>query len=728
MPVCLTVRGHFSTSTKVFLQCLLVTSATFQLAFCQTNAQDQFNFNIDPNTGASIQDKTPVPLGDLIKTIADGDTLAKAEALYQLIERKTETQSAIPVLTATLDHRDHSIRALASDAFVAIGKAAVQPLRAALAKSTGRQLAAIATTLGRLEKLTIEDLRSFATNKDPRVKAVAAKYAARFEQPGSTLLIEMLNDPEPAVAVAAIEALANCTTNKPQAVEALKSTLTSDTLAPATIETLAKLGMDAQRAIPNMIATGIDVEDALKHIGPPHPDDLPAMAKLLYHHDQEIQILAAEQLELLGKGVAPIIDDLEKAASQTAERYLLAVKEAEKHADDDYYDDNSGRMTVAIESMANCLLNTDDGIERYLNTCVMVAEKTGFYLTYSYNAKFKKLGQQAVPMIRKLLQHQNEDVRLMALEGVAYMGPAGAAVKDDVAKFLESTDEFTRANAIEALTTMGPSAGSIALPYLVSDYKHGRIELRDFADRIAGIGYASMEAQLILEKGMIEAEDWRKSVCARALIKSTTQLNETSNKIISAANDGVFANTRTVIKAFSETNLKTPEYIDFLISQLDSKDGWTRHDALVALGKLGPYAKSALPSIQQRLNDSQSSTKLKACSAIYLISGEPQQLHKLFEEMLVPTEENERLYGLRVVNEIIELGHAGAEFQDLVVALSSKAKPYVMERVVEACVCINSAETRALLIDLSKSRDWAIHSAATKALENTDNQKQKAHQ
>lgn len=728
MPVCLTVRGHFSTTAKMFLQSLLVTVATILLAFCQAQAQDQFNFNNDPNTGASIQDKTPVPLDDLIKTITDGGTLAKTEALIQLIERKTETQSAIPVLIDTLDHRDHPIRVLASDALAAIGKAAVQPLRAALAESTGRKRAAIATTLGRLEELTIEDLRSFATDKDPRVKAVAAKYAAKFEQPGSTLLIEMLNDPEPAVAVTAIEALANCSTNKPEVVEALKSMLTSDTLAPATIETLAKLGMDAQRAIPNMLATGIDVEDALKHIGPPHPDDFPAMVKLLYHQDQEIQILAAEQLELLGNGVAPIIDDLEKAASQTAERYLLAAKEAEKHADDDYYDDNSGRMTVAIESMANCLLNTDDGIERYLNVCVMVAEKTGFYLTYFYSAKFKKLGQQAVPSIRKLLQHQNQDVRLMALEGVAYMGPAGAALKDDVAKFLESADEFTRANAIEALTTMGPSAGSIALPYLVSDFKNGRIELREFAQHVARMGCATMEAQIILEKGIVESEDWTRCVCATALIASSKTPGETAEKIIAEANKGTFINTRTIIIELAKLELKTDSYVNFLIRQLDSRDSSTCCNTAIALGHIGPDAKPAIPALKRLLKSQNDGIRVKVAAAIYLISGDPQPFRKQMNEKINRNGQEKGLFHYNAIREIIELGPAGAEFQDLVFNVHDEAHLNSTETLIAVCESINSAETRDLLIELSKSRDWAIHSAATKALENIDIQKQKAQQ
>jgi len=88
--------------------------------------------------------------------------------------------------------------------------------------------------------------------------------------------------------------------------------------------------------------------------------------------------------------------------------------------------------------------------------------------TYEAYKNLQMLGPQgnaAVPQLRTLLKHKDEDLRAKAAKTLASMGKAGAAAAPDLTNLLDDKDEGVRYWAADALGKMGADALA-ALPKL----------------------------------------------------------------------------------------------------------------------------------------------------------------------------------------------------------------------------------------------------------------------
>lgn len=222
-------------------------------------------------------------------------------AIRALSELKTQAGPAIPSLCKLLDDPQHGTRANAVDALVAIGNNTVKPLRELTHAQSGRCRAAAATALGRLGHLEPDELERFATDDDPRVRSAAVQALTGLGKTGATRLVAMLADTEESIAVEAARGLRENHADSAAAIAALIQMLSRPRVGGAAAEALSSYGVQAQRAVPWIIKVyplgeprqfswDDAAEDALEHIGPPHPDDIPLLIECLSHQELEARI------------------------------------------------------------------------------------------------------------------------------------------------------------------------------------------------------------------------------------------------------------------------------------------------------------------------------------------------------------------------------------------------------------------------------------------------------
>jgi HEAT repeat protein len=658
---------------------------------------------------------------ELTKIIERGDNPAADMAIRALGAMTSKAAPAVPVLCDKLDDRSQATRASAVDALVAIGADSVEPLRKLIHSPSGKSRAAAATALGRLHRIDLDDLDELAKDPDPRVRAAVAVALAQSGEPGVARLAAMLTDDELAVAVEAARGLQANRADPSVAVPKLIESLSRPDLGWAAANALAAYGIEARRAVPAILksyplgtADRLGWHDAaeqtLDHIGPPDERDVEAVSALLTDDNEEVQILAAASLSLMGMAGRSAAPALESAAEVTIERYLELQREFESKPDD--LRDKSGRVFVAVESLVAAVWHVTHDADRFLKLLEQTVTAAGSPIHFSAPVPWTEFSADDCLLLERLLRSSDASVQYTALEGVRAIGAKAGPLKQVLFELADEKDLDIPRQAIAALAAIGPSVAEEAAPVLFARLADGTIRLSDFAAAIGAMNIRSADSEAVLERGLQDADRSTVKACAAALSKTSSNPEQTVAKIIESARSGPLTQWDAIDVLQRET-AAAGIVVLYLIEQMSSKDVSARRLAIEAVGNFGPAGAPAIDALKAQLDDKSVEIRLQAAKSIFQISGNVAPLDRQLRSLFNGQDPQQR----HSANETIEeLGPAGAPFLHYVIAELHAPGPISPADMISVLNAVGSADATAALEQLAKSTDWELRSRAIAAL------------
>lgn len=198
------------------------------------------------------------------------------------------------------------------------------------------------------------------------------------------------------------------------------------------------------------------------------------------------------------------------------------------------------------------------------------------------------LGEPSVPSLIEALKHEKARPKVAYVLG--RIGPKAAAAAPALARLLRVNDPETRREAAIALAKIGPAAKQ-AVPVLI-EVMEARRESPEYAPVFAlgSIGPAAAAAK-------------------PALIKAMSGKDETL---------AVFSAWALALIDPSDADV-AKKSVPLLCAALADSEAGIRHQAAVALGKLGPLAKTAVPALQKAQRDADPEVAAAAGAALKAI-------------------------------------------------------------------------------------------------------------
>lgn len=314
-------------------------------------------------------------------------------------------------LVVALD--DANIRQGASIALTNLGQPAVPVLRKSLVSESKDVRLWSAYTLGQIGPLaasTVEALNVTLADADPALRAVAAEALGKIAAPAAVdSLINALDDENDQVRQHAVVALGQIGPAASTATKKLIVALSDSQLRTITRDALIQIGPDAVDPLIESLDDDnirFDVLVVLRTIDPvktkqqglaqPTPADLPSLRKVLYDVTRQLADRTAAAASLVDLG-------------------------------------NDGQV-VLIEAFE---------VPEIVRTATEA---------------FAKADSTAVPLLVKVLKHQQPDLRASAADALGHMGIAASDAVTDLIALLSDQDRQVRYRGVRALHELGPKA------------------------------------------------------------------------------------------------------------------------------------------------------------------------------------------------------------------------------------------------------------------------------
>ncbi len=672
-------------------------------------------------SGADSDPDALTHLPRLIKIVEQGQQPDMSLAIRALARLQSQAAPAVHVLCVRLDDSDYATRGLAIAALVAIGEAAVVPLRELLDAASGRARSSATEALGRLQRIEISDLDRLAKDSDPRVRAAVARALSHVGQPGVPRLAPFLADEDLAVAVEAARALQSNREDPATAVPALTEAVSRLHLGCAAADALAAYGVAAQRAVPMIIRHyplghssifGWDdaAETALTHIGPPAEQDMAAVCACLNHENVEAKILAARSLALMETQGRLAATALEAAAKSTLQQYLDAQRTRQE--DRGFAEDNSGRMWVAVEECAAAVWHVTHDADRFVSLLEQVVAGADEPVRFSSPAPWQGFTANDCQFLVRALRSANTSTQITALYGVAEMGREALPLEHVVLELVRADDSKVAEQAAWALAAMGPGVDPQVTQVLLDGLRGKTITLNLFASAIESLDVRSEPTEAILSEGLTDRDRSTACACAAALCSTSSNPSQTAAKIVELARDGQFEH-RDAMLALRRLVPVPDIVLPYLIDRMSSPETWTRHEAMIGVGDFRQAGAPAIATLKQQLDDEQVANRLQAGCTIYLISGDAACFEPQLQAAFAG---QDQAVAFQALETIVQMGEAGAPFLRHVTAAMQMLDSPPTELVMTALRKFGTAEAKAALEEYAASTDWDVRSQATTAL------------
>jgi HEAT repeat protein len=384
----------------------------------------------------------------LIALSTSQDELLSTAALRSLAELKSEAGLAVPALCNRLSDQRYWIRARVIDTLVQIGDPAVTFVRRLLQSRMAVQRAGAIDTLGRLNRFDISDAEWLVQDADPRVRASLARVLSELGQPALPYLIDLVADTEPAVAVAAANALKLNNVQSDAAIAALARGLARKYVGWEAATALASYRDAAQRTIPQIIAAcplgyiadRHEPEDAaefaLQQIGRPHPDDIPLIRGLLKHSHPVGRMLAAQTLAF-----SKANDEL--SACAIIEAVKVTANELQQIKQTPWYAMTNGQLLLMdqikhfLYRCPTLFWEVTHDTKRFLQLVESIEIQTQGSLDWDpFSEPWPDLSRDGIPLIEAMLQHPNRRVRHAVLDVIASMDLESDRLRDLATKVM----------------------------------------------------------------------------------------------------------------------------------------------------------------------------------------------------------------------------------------------------------------------------------------------------
>lgn len=535
------------------------------------------------------------------------DRYAAADGLADL---GAAAQPAVPKLIQALQSDDAKLRWRAARALGVIGDPTAAAALAKQAQDPDPLTRAQAIfALGRLKLADDASLKAIVehlSDEDAQVRRAAVRALRMVDAPRASvrpLVIKLLNDPDPSIAMRALSALVE---GGVEVVPALASALDEREARYWACLALGEIGPQAKAAVPNLIKSLTDDRPevrlqaalALAEIGPDAKPAAGELIKLLNDPFESVRVAATFALGRLGDEASSEALQKIEATTDPSLSMMATWALAKIHKDDEQ------RMNQAIERLVPALgaenrqmagmaaraladLNADQAkvrplIDRLIAQHPEISDRLLHVLA--------ELGPRAVPQATEALKDPQRRVR--ALQVLARIGADAAPAVPTLIELLKTGDAPAKTEALFTLGAIGPKAEAAVEPISdqLTDADPRVVEAAIYA--LGKIGPAAKAAVPKLEK-LVHAED---SLVRLMAVCAILRIGPVTGHLVETA-------------------------LPVLTEGLKSQREYVRVEAAMTLGELGPQGQAALPALQTAATDSSTAVRSAATAAIQKIKG-----------------------------------------------------------------------------------------------------------
>ncbi len=429
-----------------------------------------------------------------------------------------------------------------------------------------------------------------------------------------TSLVEQLKSQDWKVRRSAVSDLGEIAPEAKKALLALIETLKDEDsrVRRSAAEALARTGPAAARAVPRLTELLSDEDPAVRQaaastlgsIGPKAKKAISALSTLLKDKDPRVRASAAEALGGIGARAAEAIPALVASVKDKDPRVRASAAEALARS--------GPQAAQTVPTLSKLLADEDADVrEAAANTLGQIGKpavptliaglKSGnpVFLQAVTNA-LGKIGPPAVPALIETLTNPKEKVlaRQYAAIALTKVGSNPKEIVSALAGRLDDKESAIRRSAAGALGKIGPAARA-ALPRLIA-----------------------MSGN--------ETED---PVVREYAVRALTRIDPNDANVVSALirvlEDENPQVREAAVEALLEVSVATREIgaakgdVPALATQLKDKDRLVRRSAAMALGNIGPAAKSAQFALIQALADEREDPEVRSAAATALGSIGP---------------------------------------------------------------------------------------------------------
>jgi len=520
----------------------------------------------------------------LAKQLSAADAKTRQHAADALAEMGAAAKPAVPALVKALDDKSAALQWRAARALGAVGAEArsAVPKLLALANSDDAvvraQTAHALGAIGDKRPEVVDALAQHVLDKEASVRRTALVAIRALKLPRDVtipLMVKVLHEAEPAVAVAALH-------------------------------TLAEAG---DKAVPFLCDCCDDKEAcywaclALAEIGPAAKEAVPHLAKVLENEDPEVRLQALVALGNIGPDSKSALADITKALENDE---FGGVRYAAAYA--------LGRIGVADDAVRSALDAIVAGEEPFLKV-------VGAWALVKLAAGDKETVNKAVEVMIAGMESDQVDVRRASARALSETGAPPDVVGPLLVKLLKDADPEVVGNAIDALASLGPPI----VPRLAKAL--GNEDLRLYATRVLGrIGATSQEAAPALITALAGADnpEFRRELQYALGAAGPAAAEAVSELGKSLANDDEQVRHSAVF-ALGRIGPAAKAAVPELRKLLDSKDEFDRDAGFWALARILPtdkkLAAQALPVFTKSLSSDSEVDRIEAAESLGLLGA-----------------------------------------------------------------------------------------------------------
>ena len=468
-----------------------------------------------------------------------GVQVAALRALYRLGDERPEV---VTKLVHALAAPQASVRSEARWALLDIGPSAIPEILNQLkSDSCDCQIAAldVLAEFGPLSKEACHAIPDLLKAESPELRRHAALLALQIgtvDAGCQQALLTATTDKDTSVQQAALMALGVCGTPQ-QALPVLRKALKSPqpALRLAAVDALAGFGPDAAPAVPEILAllkdeqglVSLHAAEALTQIGAPAVASIVPLLK-----DAEYQPLALHMLDQIGPGATTAVSELVALLKSTSDEMtkrqiclvLADLKVDAAPALPELQKILMGKMGIDRPAAAYALgsIGTEPALKeiaRWSDDADPLVRIAVAAAQLRAHPEDRAIRSAALPKLREALQRPEPNVRRMAAQAAALFGPEAAPALPELLAIVKSDQEdlMVREAALGALGELGTAAAP-AISELVELHQKGQPELRLITTYTLGrLGPVAKPAVAELQRQLAAGPPLERAVAAWAL-------------------------------------------------------------------------------------------------------------------------------------------------------------------------------------------------------------------
>jgi HEAT repeat protein len=587
----------------------------------------------------------------------------------------SQATTAVPLLTEAIDEGKEGLPRYAAEALVAISsqehaaflKMAQHP------DGTVRRIgiSALAAITSPSENVT-QELQKGVKDSEPKIRETAIIALAKSSLPAtekSHFIESALLDETPSVRAAAIVAMRKASLPKKEFANriALRLKDTDASAASAIVKALGMLGSDAIATLPTLLEIstkeGVDqsqISETLASFGGAAVPDLLASIE----KQPTLEAMLSQALALIGE---PAINALVPGLSSDSELIRVAAARA------------LGGMRplnkALVEKLSAAVKDNSPTVRQVAVNALVAANKDAanaknvlLESTRDDSPEVRTVAIQALP----IFDYSPEEIQGVLSRGLSDTSPA---VKASAAMILAQLPKFHRGNVDKIIALVGDENPQVRKVAVQSFAKFDKDLISDslvqacvvaLADSDHSVRIAATETAKTLKlsqpavldalaANLIEDLD-----LLRASLEAISGFGPKASALISPVSALISHDKADVraaaVTALAEIDTDPQQLTGRLTEALDDKEWEVRRVAGVALGKIGPPAKNAVPKLFRMLSHEEDTDF--ASGALREINDAPVEAIPLFIEKL---DSEERRVGFYAVTLLGKIGPPAAE-------------------------------------------------------------------